>query len=240
MSNCSALKSANFPHFFRDLRCENRELGAASWAPLACLDTAAAAAVAVGSLNFKSQRAGRAAIDGWTRAPLFPSHAVPQPHLDWREKALSNFLPHYFLRLHLSRSLVSASFSCVRGHSEATPPSGRRFHRDYAKQLLWNAVSCSQTHADVTRVLSHPGTCSRVSLEKSATDAQKWPRPSPIPLTFLSLSSFLSRTTQNWMGSAISPNPCYTSLLYFAQPHGYVRRDCWSSLMLTYLRQTLI
>lgn len=99
------------------------------------------------------------------------------------------FSPLYFLHLHLSRSLASASFSCSRARC------GHRFHRDYAKQLLWNAVSCSQTHADVTRVLSHPGTCSRVSLEKSTTAAQKCLisvlfifsfvfSPPPLPLSF--------------------------------------------------------
>jgi len=109
------------------------------------------------SLNFKSQRAGRVAIDGWTRPPLplpisFRLLVLPRR----REKTLSNFSPllsppppFSFSRIGLFllfADTVRLSPSCC-------------FHRDYAKQLLWNAVSCSQTHADVTRVLSHPGTC---------------------------------------------------------------------------------
>lgn len=73
-----------------------------------CLDTAAttaAAAVAVGSLNFKSQRAGRGTIDGRTRAvvgSLDPYLGFLRPLLSVLlivaddSRALSNFLPSTF------------------------------------------------------------------------------------------------------------------------------------------------
>lgn len=86
------------------LRTELRH-GAASWAPLACLD-----AVAVGSLNFKSQRANRPRnywrLDQGRRCrsadPLPPPFFTPTT----REGPFE-FSPLYFsLHPHLSRSRV--------------------------------------------------------------------------------------------------------------------------------------
>jgi len=184
-------------------QCASREQtfrhGAANWAPLTCLD---AAAVAIGSLNFKSQRAGRVAIDGWTRASLFPPRSVPQPHLNVRRPfrifspLLSPPPPFSFSR----------PLSPVRGYSEATtewplPPR-------LCKTII---VECGQLFPDArwrhARALSpgHVLPC----LPRKEHAAQKCPDPLNPSFVFVAFS------TQHWVGSAVSflTNLSYTSLL---------------------------
>lgn len=119
-------------------------------------------AVAFGSLNFKSQRAERKTIDGrtgtvvvvWVSFCAPPSSSVFQSYPDDESGSFRIFLPLLSPPLPFFWSLMSASFSCSCGRSEASTAIMQNNYRGMR--------SAVPRHTDVTcSLIGHVRTCVR-------------------------------------------------------------------------------
>lgn len=132
------------------------------------------AAVAVGSLNFKSQRAATAKLltaapdQGRRRSagPLSLPLARPSFHPPRVREGPFEFSPLYFLRPHLSRSLACRPLSPVPRERRSTAPRASIAIMQNNYRGMRSAVSRRTLTSRACSLAGHV----RVSLEKSTTE----------------------------------------------------------------------